>query len=83
MKVHYTQHCVADIDDDEATRIMKQQLRNLGCWGDRFFIVDLDGRPALMKMETYATSHSWDERVFVREATPLDLAINTILNNSK
>jgi len=81
MKIKATQEVEVEINDFIAKQIVRIQLLKIGGWTKDNFIDDIATVPALMVKKEYATSHSWIEHIFVRDATPLDLAINEILIN--
>ena len=82
MKINATQNLEVEISAYEIKRIMIKHVRSMGGWNEDHYI-DMEAKPApaLMCRETFHTSHSWTENIFVRTATKLDLAINTILQN--
>jgi len=80
MKINATQHIEVEISESEVHRIMVNKLKKIGGWSDDYYIdMNANPGPALMYRETFHTSHSWTETIFVRTATELDLAINIIL----
>lgn len=80
MKINVKQYLEVELSDDEAFRIMKEQLFKLGGWNDNMYIkLRTTNNHVVMEVREYATSHSWNEHIELRKATPLDLAINTIV----
>lgn len=69
----------ATLSKHEIYRICATQIRDATCWVDGNYIED--GR--LMLNQDYHTSHSWTETLYIRDATPLDLATEMVLNKLK
>jgi len=83
MKINATQNLEVEISSYEIKMITIKHILSMGGWSEEDHYIDMRAKPApaLMYQETFHTSHSWTENIFVRTATPLDLAINTILQN--
>ena len=82
MKINAKQHIEVEISDSEVRRIMLTQLKKIGGWSEDHYIdMNANPGPALMYTETFHSSHSWTEKIFVRTATEIDLAINLIIKS--
>lgn len=75
MEVTVTSTSKAILSKYEIYRICETQIRDAACWVDGNYISDGN----LMLVEEYRTSHSYTDHLFVRVATPLDLATDMIL----
>lgn len=76
MEVTVTTTSKATLSKSELYRICETQIRDAACWVDGNYIAD--GR--LLLDEECHTSHSWIETHYIRDATPLDLATEMVLN---
>jgi hypothetical protein len=75
MEVTVTTTSKATLSKTELYRICEKQIQDAACWVDNNYISDGN----LMLKEEYRSSHSWTEHLFIRVATPLDLATDMIL----
>ena len=77
MTVTATQKLQIEISKEEQRRIAIHVIRNTAKWVDGNFI----SNGKLMLREHYATSHSWSEDMEIREATPLDISADLLINH--
>lgn len=77
MTVTATQILKVEISKEEQRRITIQTIRDAAKWVDGNFI----SNGKLMLREHYVTSHSWSEDIEIREATPLDIAADLLINH--
>jgi|TARA_R110002153_G_C12935515_1_gene456632 hypothetical protein len=76
MKITTTQEKTVNIelDDNQQKNIALTYLENILNWSRDYFIED--GRVCCTK--TYYTSHSWNKKEVVREASENDILVNKI-----
>jgi hypothetical protein len=77
MQITAMQTLNLQISKDEQKRITIQTLREVAKWVGGNYIAD----GQLMLRETYSTTHSWDEDIIVRNASPLDLATDLLIHH--
>lgn len=77
MEITATQTLKLEISKEEQARITIQTLRDAAKWVRGNYVEN----GALMLKATSQTSHSWEELIYVREATPLDLATDLLIKN--
>lgn len=65
------------LDEFQILQITLNKLREVYNWQSNYFIDQ--GKNKVMKTETYHTTHSWDEYIEVRDATPSDYEFSKIL----
>lgn len=76
MKITGTAKMDIEISNSEAISIAIDTICKFNDWDKRWYIKD--GEVVFDKM--YHTTHSWSETINVRDAEPIDYAINSVLN---
>jgi hypothetical protein len=77
MKIKCTQHVEAEITWAEQLSITEKTIRSLLGWSHNTYLT-VGGK--VVNNVQYATSHSWNDQVELRDATSDDKALQQILN---
>jgi hypothetical protein len=64
-----------ELTDEEAVSIAIETICKFNDWDKRWYIEDCK----VVFDEVYHTTHSWTETINVRDAEPIDYAINAVL----
>lgn len=76
MEVTVTTTSKATLSNSEVYRICAKQILDAAGWTEGNYISD--GR--LMLEVEYRSTHTWNEYLYVRDATALDFSVETLLN---
>ena len=75
-KIKATQEIEVFLTEQQTKHIVADFLKEKLNWGDDYFIED----GSVMKTQTYHSSHSWTNKIKIREASELDRALHVILD---
>lgn len=78
-KVRATQEIEIFLAEDQIKHIAMDFLKEKLQWHDKYSIED----GWVMKMQTYHGSHSWSDKIKIREASEIDHATNAVFTKIK